>query len=257
MLFDTHMHTRFSTDSTMDIEDAVAKGRELGMGITFTEHLDLDYPKPQAFIFDIDEYFAAYSHYRSDKVLLGIEIGMRSELAQANRMALEKYPFDFVIGSIHVIEGIDIYENQFYLGRSKREVYGQYFASMLECLSCYEFIDSLGHIDYIARYAQFDDPELHYSEFTDYFDQVLATVVAKQKALEINTRRLDQPETVKALIPVYRRFAELGGRWVTIGSDAHTPQDIGRHFPLALEIADRCGLRPVWFDARQPHYVKL
>lgn len=256
MLFDTHMHTRFSTDSTMDIDAAIARGRELDMGIIITEHLDLDYPKPKAFVFDIDKYFLAYSRYRGEQVLLGIEIGMRSELVQANRELLEKYPFDFVIGSIHVIDNIDIYENRFYQGRSKREVYGQYFASMLDCLDCYDCIDSLGHIDYIARYARFADPELHYSEFADYFDQVLTTVAAKQKALEINTRRLDQPETVAALIPVYRRFAELGGSFVTIGSDAHIPQDIGRHFPLALEMAEKCGLIPVWFEARQPRYMK-
>lgn len=257
MLFDTHMHTRFSTDSTMDIEEAIARGRELDMGIILTEHLDLAYPKPEAFIFDIEDYFRKYSRYRTDRVLLGIEIGMRSELVRENGTVLAEYPFDFVIGSIHVIENIDIYEEHFYLGRSKREVYGQYFSSMLDCLTCYDFIDSLGHIDYIARYARFADPELHYSEFRDYFDQVLALVAAKEKALEINTRRFDRPETAAALLPVYRRFFELGGRLVTIGSDAHTPRDIGKHFPLALEIADRSGLRPVWYDSRQPHYVEL
>jgi histidinol-phosphatase (PHP family) len=255
MLFDTHMHTRFSTDSNMTIEEAMAKGRELGMGITITEHLDLDYPKPQMFIFDIDEYFRTYGRYRSDTVLLGVEIGMRSELVRESHAQLHGFPFDYVIGSIHVIEKTDIYQEDFYLGRSKREVFGKYFESMLSCMSCYDFIDSLGHIDYIARYARFDDPELHYSEFDDYIDAVLGSIVKQEKALEINTRRLDQPEIVQALIPTYRRFHELGGRWVTIGSDAHTPQDIGKHFPTAIHIAETCGLKPVWFKGREPQYM--
>ncbi|MDR3559945.1 MAG: histidinol phosphate phosphatase [Negativicutes bacterium] len=257
MLIDTHMHTQFSTDSGMTLAEAIARGRELDMAITITEHLDLDYPKPKAFIFDIDEYFQAYSRYRSDAVLLGIEIGMRSELVQANRAVVEGHPFDFVIGSIHVIDNIDIYLEEFYHGRSKRDVYGQYFTSMLDCLETYDFIDSLGHIDYIARYAKFADPEVRYSEFADYIDQVLVMLIDKQKALEINTRRLDQPEAVSALIPIYRRFAELGGRWVTIGSDAHTPKDIGKHFAQAQEMAASCGLRPVWFNAREPHYLDI
>ncbi len=75
MLFDTHMHTRFSTDSQMTVEEAAARSRELNMGITITEHLDLDFPEPKAFVFDVAEYFRAYERYRSDTLLLGIEIG--------------------------------------------------------------------------------------------------------------------------------------------------------------------------------------
>lgn len=256
MIFDTHMHTRFSTDSKMNIEDAVARGREMGIGITITEHLDLDYPKPEAFIFDVDDFFSDYSQYRSANVLLGIEVGMRRELVQATSARLQGKSFDFVLGSIHVVEGVDIYMEEFYLGRSKRAVYGQYFDSMIACLERHDFIDSLGHIDYIARYAKFADPELHYSEFADYIDRVLGILAEKQKAIEINTRRLGSLETVRALMPIYRRFAELGGALVTIGSDAHTPADIGKYFPAAIEIAAASRLKPVWFENRAPHYIK-
>lgn len=256
MIVDTHMHTRFSTDSTMRIEDAIDRSRELGIGITITEHLDLDYPTPEAFIFDIDEYFREYGRYRSDDVLLGIEIGMRCELVAENRRRLEGQPFDYVIGSIHVVEGIDIYQEEFYLDRTKREVYGQYFESMVSCLDSYDFIDSLGHIDYIVRYARFDNPELYMSEFGDYIDKVLAITAEKQKALEINTRRLGDRAAVDALMPVYRRFYELGGRMVTIGSDAHVPQDIGKHFDVAFAMAEACKLKPVYFKERNPNYVK-
>jgi histidinol-phosphatase (PHP family) len=255
MLFDTHMHTQFSTDSKMLMDEALKRRQELGIGIVITEHLDLDYPQPKAFIFDIEEYFEAYNQYRSDEVMLGIEIGMRSDLIEENRKAVEKHPFDFVIGSIHVIEGIDIYQAEFYAGRTKREVYGQYFDAMLNCAANYDFIDSLGHIDYIARYARFEDAELRYSEFRDYIDKILEVMVEKEKAVEINTRRLNRPETVAALLPIYRRFRELGGRLVTIGSDAHTSQDIGKHFAVALDLASAAGLKPVWYKERKPQYI--
>lgn len=255
MIFDTHMHTRFSTDSRMDIEEALARGRELMMGITITEHLDLDYPTPEAFIFDIGEYFRSYGRYRSDMVMLGIEIGMRADLVRETRAKLQNHPFDFVIGSIHVIEGIDIYQAEFYEERTKREVYGQYFDAMLSCIASYDFIDSLGHIDYIARYARFEDSELYYSEFADYIDKILRIMAEQQKAVEINTRRLGRPDTLAALLPIYRRFRELGGRIVTLGSDAHTPRDIGNHFALALDMAAACGLKPVWFKEREPQYI--
>ncbi|SDF29901.1 histidinol phosphate phosphatase [Sporolituus thermophilus] len=256
MLFDTHMHTKFSTDSRMTINQAMTKAGELGLGITITEHMDLDYPEPQAFIFNPAAYFAEYEKYRSEQVLLGIEIGMRPGLEADNRRIVRDYPFDYVIGSIHVIDNIDIYCAEFYNLRTKAEVYRRYFDAMAECLESYEFIDSLGHIDYIARYARFADPEVYYHEFPELIDRVLAAAARRQLALEINTRRLNREETVKALVPVYQRFYELGGRLVTIGSDAHTPGDIGKGMDVALAIADYCHLRPVWFKDRKIQYVK-
>lgn len=256
MLYDTHLHTTFSTDSRMTLAAAVDRGRELGLGLTVTEHMDLDFPKPQAFLFDIDDYFRDYGPHRSDSLLLGIEIGMRPDLVRQNAGLLAGRPFDLVIGSIHLVDGIDIYLEDFYLGRSKEEVFGHYFETMLACLDTYDFIDTLGHIDYITRYARFADPEIYYGEFTDYLDAILSRLALLGKAIEINTRRLASADTVAALLPIYHRFRQLGGRHVTIGSDAHKPADIGNHFSLAFDMAEACGLRPVFFKNRQPWYMQ-
>lgn len=255
MLYDTHLHTTFSTDSRMTLAAAVDRGRELGLGLTVTEHMDLDFPKPEAFLFDLDEYFRAYGPQRGDSLLLGIEIGMRPDLVRQNADILAGRPFDFVIGSIHVVDGIDIYLEDFYLGRSKQDVFSHYFDSMLACLATYDFIDSLGHIDYITRYARFADPEIYYGEFADYIDAILGRLIALDKAIEINTRRLASADSVAALLPIYHRFRQLGGRHVTIGSDAHKPADIGHHFALAFDMAEACGLTPVYFKSRRPQYM--
>lgn len=256
MLFDTHMHTRFSTDSQMILAEAAVKAQELGIGIVITEHMDLDYPQPLAFLFDIEEYFATYGKQRSERLLLGIEIGMRADLVEENRQIIAAYPFDYVIGSIHVVEKIDIYSADFYQERTKQEVYHQYFQSMLQCVESYDFIDSLGHIDYICRYARYDDKEIYYDEFSEIIDQILRPLAAQDKAIEINTRRLDNKASVEVLLPIYKRFAELGGRMATIGSDAHVTKDIGRGLQVGLAIAEQCGLQPVWFANRQPHIMK-
>ena len=135
MLFDSHMHTRFSTDSKMKMDEAVAKGKELNIGITITDHMDILYPEPKAFVFDVEQYFSDYNQYRSENVLLGIEIGMRSDCLEENCRIVEKYPFDYVIGSVHVIDNIDLYAADFYQQRTKQEVYQQYFATMLQCVT--------------------------------------------------------------------------------------------------------------------------
>jgi len=256
MLFDSHMHTEFSSDSKMNIDEAVLRGRELNIGITITEHMDINYPGPLAFMFDVDQYFAEYNKYRSDNVLLGIEIGMRSDCQDENCRLVESYPFDYVIGSVHVVDNIDIYVSEFYEGRSKEDVYRQYFATMLQCVTCYDSIHSLGHIDYIARYARFADTEVYYSEFKEHIDEILMILARKGKALEINTRRLGSKQAIEILMPIYERFYEVGGRLVTIGSDAHRVAEIGRGLAEGLEIADRSKLKVVYFKNGQPHYMK-
>ena len=257
MLFDTHMHTTFSTDSKIKIQEAIAKGQELNLGITITEHMDLGYPQSNAFIFDVAEYLATYDKFRSDNVLLGIEIGMRNDCLQDNRYLVDEANLDFVIGSIHVIDNIDIYHESFYRTHTKQQVYYRYFEAMQECMRCYDFIDSLGHIDYIARYARFNDPEIYYTEFAEQIDEVLKVAAEKGKALEINTRRITDSRSVDLLMPIYKRFAELGGKLATVGSDAHKPQDIGRRINTAMDIAADCGLKVVYFKNRQPNYVKI
>ena len=254
MLFDTHIHTRYSTDSKMTIEAAVNRATDLNLGITITEHMDLAYPEPEAFTFDVKKYFRDYAQYQGNKVLLGIEVGMRPDCLEENRRIIENNVFDYVIGSIHVVDNVDIYHSSFYESRPKQEVYGRYFEAMLQCLKSYDFIDSLGHIDYIARYARYQDTDIHYHEFSDRLDEILKVAADQEKAMEINTRRLTSQAAAAQLLPIYKRFSELGGKLVTIGSDAHKPEDIGCALALAQDMAEACKLRVVYFKQRKPEW---
>ncbi|MCE5285684.1 MAG: histidinol phosphate phosphatase [Pelosinus sp.] len=257
MIFDTHMHTEFSSDSKMTIEQAILQAKALNVGIIITEHMDYQYPKPDMFVFDADDYLSRYARYRSSEVLLGIEIGMQSACLDENRRLVLNHSFDYVIGSIHVVDGIDIYYEDFYRGRSKYEVYESYFAAMAECLAAHDFVHSLGHIDYIARYARVEEPEISYLQFAASIDKVLKVAVERELAVEINTKREYSKAALASIIPIYQRFAELGGRLVTLGSDAHTASGIGNQFKQALTIADKCGLRPVYFKEGNPEYIKI
>jgi histidinol-phosphatase (PHP family) len=155
-----------------------------------------------------------------------------------------------------VVDGMDIYYDEFYHGRSKQEIYERYFAVMADCLAKHDFVHSLGHIDYIARYAKVDNPEIDYLQCKESIDNILKLAAERQIALEINTKREFTKEVLASNIPIYQRFFELGGRLVTIGSDAHAAEAIGKQFKEALGIADQCGLRPVYFKEGQPEYIK-
>ena len=256
-MIDSHIHTEFSSDSQMKLQHALEHSRKSGIGMTITEHLDLKFPTGTDSIFDIDKYFNDYEKYRGSDLMLGIEIGMQQICLEENRVLTSKYPFDYVIGSIHAAKGEDVFNPKFYEGKTKKEAYEQYFLSMIDCVKQYDFIDSLGHIDYISRYATFDDKEIHYHEFNEYINEVLKAIVHNEKVMEINTRRLGSKEAYNNLINVYKAYNQIGGKYVTIGSDAHNAEDIGKNFLLANRICEICNLKPVYFKNRKMEYMSI
>ena len=256
-MIDSHIHTEFSDDSQMKLEHALEQSKKIGIGMTFTEHVDLKFSKGIDNIFDIDKYFNDYEKYRTSKLLLGIEIGMQVNCLEENRKIIDKYPFDYVIGSIHVLQGEDLYYPEFYDGKTKKETFEQYFSSMVDCVKQYDFIDSLGHIDYISRYAIYNDKEIHYHEFNEYINEVIKTIVHNGKIMEINTRRLGNKEAYDNLINIYKTYNQMGGKYVTIGSDAHREENIGNYFMEATKICELCSLKPVYFKKRKMEYMSI
>ena len=103
-MFDTHVHTKFSTDSKMEIEDAIKAAKDKKISLIITEHMDLKFPKEGLFCFDVDDYFKKYSKYRGDNLLLGIEIGMKDDCVEESRELIKSKPFDYVIGSVHLVD---------------------------------------------------------------------------------------------------------------------------------------------------------
>lgn len=249
--YDSHIHTSFSADSEMRAEEALEQAKRLGLGLVFTEHLDLGLPGDKDFTFDPEAYWKAYEPLRGERLLLGVEIGMTQEFREENRVFASRVPFDMVIGSIHLIDGHDLYYPEIYSEREKEDLYRTYLISMAREVYHNNYIDTLAHIDYIARYATYGNPELEYADFTEELDAVLGALIVSDTVLELNTRRLSDRLAMKELVPIYRRYRELGGRYITIGSDAHAPEAVGARYALAEEFAEHCSLRPVVFYERQ------
>lgn len=256
-MFDTHVHTKFSTDSNMSIEDAISKAKTNNNQLIITEHLDLNFPRQGEFIFNIDEYFNQYIKYRSNNLLLGVEIGMKDDCVEENHKVIIANPFDYVIGSIHLVDNYDLYYDDFYKGKDKKEAYEIYLKNMLTCVKNFHFVDSMGHIDYISRYAGYEDKEIYYSDHEDLIDEILKTLILNDTCIELNTRRFDNKSVIKNLLPIYKRYGDLGGKHITIGSDSHTPKAIGSSLDIAKEFADQCKLKIVYFKERKIVYEKV
>ncbi len=257
-MFDTHIHTKkFSSDAHMEIEDAIKSAEDKNISLIITEHMDLKFPKEGLFYFDAKEYFNHYSKYRKNNLLLGIEIGMKQDCIEESRDVVRSNPFDYVIGSVHLVDNLDVYYDNYYKGKDKREAYEKYFIAMLNCVKHYDFIDSMGHIDYICRYAKFEDKEIYYKDHCDIIDEILKTLIDNDKCMELNTRRLNDENAVKNLLTIYKRYRALGGKNITIGSDSHNKEAIGSNFNIARDIAESCDLKIVYFKERKKEYEKI
>jgi histidinol-phosphatase (PHP family) len=234
----------------MKLQDAINTAKGKNLGLIITEHMDINHPEEGQFVFDIKEYFSNYEKFRSKELLLGIELGLTVEYSNENCKIANESPFDYVLGSLHFLGNYDMYFPQVYVNRTKKDVYTQYLKDIYKNIEANPYIDSLGHIDYICRYSPYEDKELYYSEYSDLIDEILKALIKNEIVMEINTRRISNKMALENLLTIYRRFYQLGGRYITIGSDSHNPQSIGMNFGNAKVICQETSLKPVYFKER-------
>ena len=266
MFWDQHMHCNFSGDSDALPEDMIKAGIAHGLsGICFTDHLDFDYPEePNIFLLDFDNYFKALSDLRekyADKISvnIGIELGLQPQAAGQNLAIAEKYPFDFIIGSSHVVNHMDPYYPEFFAERNEDEAYMEYFESVLENINfCVDF-DVYGHIDYVVRYGPNKNAFYTYEKFKDIIDEILTQLISKGKGIEVNTGGfkygLGHPNPTEDII---RRYRELGGEIITMGADAHVPEYVAYEFDKTAQIIKNCGFKYYTvFKNRKAEFIPL
>lgn len=121
------------------------------------------------------------------RVLKGIELGlMLREKDILTRLGAE-LPVDYIIGSSHFLDGLDVYDPACYQGRSEYASYFRYFESTLARIRTLDCFDSLGHLDYIVRYGPDRNKNYVPGDYMDIIDEILKTLIHRGKALECNT----------------------------------------------------------------------
>lgn len=266
MLWDSHMHTSFSGDSDASMHSMVEAAIACGLdGICITDHLDYDYPdEPDMFTLDLPAYCGQIHKLQSEyagrlAVRRGIELGLQPHLAKRQNKLLTEYSFDFIIGSSHVVHGNDPYYPAFYEGRTEAEAYREYFSSIIENAQAFDDFDVYGHIDYVVRYGPNKNKEYTYARYADIIDEALQYLIEHGKGIEINTAGfkygLGHPHPTEDII---RRYRELGGEIITIGSDAHAPEHVAYDFAKVPAILQEAGFRYYTvFKERKPQFLPL
>lgn len=264
MLIDSHLHTIFSGDSETPPDEQIAKALEIGLsGLCFTDHDDHDVVSDVDFNLDIPAYMKKMQELKSrysDRldIRIGIESGLQTHIVDYQDNIAKEYDFDFIIGSIHFIDGLDPYFPE-YFHKFGKDAYNVFFECTLENIKCHNAFDSLGHLDYIVRYGREHGLQYSYKEYSDIIDTILQVLISKGKALECNTgalcRGLDEPNPCFDAI---RRYRELRGELITLGSDAHSPETLGYRFAETCERLKAIGFGyyTIYRD-RKPEMIRL
>ncbi len=265
-IVDSHVHSNFSVDSSIQAEDACIKAIDLGLaGLAFTDHIDLDLQHPQ-YVFNFDcvarsTYIDTLKQNFGNKlhILKGIEIGIQPHIIQESEKIITNFDFDFVICSIHALNKIDLGNQKFYDNKTKQHAYQIYLEAIYDSVCNFKTFDVVGHIGYICRYSPYKNRLLMYHEHQDIIDEILKRVIRDGRGIEINTAgyfyKLGTPHPDIAIL---KRYKELGGEVITIGSDAHTVQRIGADFDTTCELLQIAGFTHItYFKDRKPVFVSL
>lgn len=263
-LFDSHVHSDNSHDGEHSItflcENAEQKNL---MGLCITDHYELDQNLAQADLCLRNSFMeTGKARQAFDYRLLvmnGIEMGQAIQNKEKAQEILRRYHFDFVLGSLHCIRGMDDFAYIDFSDLDVDVILTRYFEEILELCQWGQF-DSLAHLTYPLRYitGQYHIP-VDLSRYDSIIDEILRTLAQKGLGLEINTAGLRREigQTAPTL-PYIKRFRQLGGEILTFGSDAHRAQDLGAGLDTAIEMAKEAGFSYfAFFKKREPRMLSL
>jgi histidinol-phosphatase (PHP family) len=226
VLFDAHTHSHFSFDGKDTLSSLADRAWRAGLsGLAATDHYD-EYSR-----FDPAEYLAEYraaAAHAPLELLLGVELGEGHLDAARSEALLSALPFDVVLGSCHYVEGQpDFYDIRCAsLDECRRRV-EDYLDELLRMIAWGRF-HVLGHLTYPLRYmAGREGFPVDFSFCRDRVEAVLRALVESGKGLEVNVSGLRRGSFAMPDLPLLILYRACGGEIVTVGSDAHSAEDVG------------------------------
>ena len=264
MLADLHTHSRCSFDgapeATVDAlcEAAIARGLS---HLAVTDHCDINGEIEGIYaILDKDAVFDAVCNAKkkyADRLtlLFGVELGQAYQYPKEARALLDRYPYDIVLGSLHNLRGEQDFYYMDYTSLTDAQIADLFDRSLDETLELLDFdgIHVLTHLTYMHRYVRRGGKDINLAPFSDKIATVLKRVIEKGIALELNTSALPKERggvlsPTKEILSLYH---SLGGRLISLGSDAHAPQKVAQHFDAARQTLLDCGFTELSVPTRE------
>ena len=276
MFCDYHTHTVFSDDSNYPMEECVKDAISLRIKeICFTDHVDygvkydLKDLKPEevegkVLNVDFEKYFPEIERvkelYKGNiSIKTGLEFGVQKQTIPQYEELFKKYPFDFIIMSVHEIDNKELWNHSFQDGKTEAEYYSLYFENIYYLVQNFHNYSVLGHLDLLKRYDEKDGYN-PFVENKEIITKILKYIIADGKGIELNTStkkyHLDDLMPSRDILKLY---LELGGEILTIGSDSHCKKDLtNSHIEELKQELREIGFKKFCtFEKMQPTFHEL
>lgn len=287
MYADYHFHCEYSDDSNEPMENQIQKAITLGLDeMCFTDHVDYgikrDWDDPEGIIIrhaiehgkEVDlvlanvnypKYFEALNMYQkkyasSISIKKGLEFGIQSITVDAYEKLYASYQddLDFVLFSMHQVNNLEFWTQDFQKGKTQKEYNDEYYKEIYQTMQIFHHYSCLAHLDLLARY---DENGIYpFENEKDIIAEILKYAIRDGKGIEINTSSwkygLKDTQPSRAILKLYK---DLGGKIITVGSDAHETKYLASHIKDAYAILkNEIGINEICtFDHMQPIFHKI
>lgn len=287
MYADYHLHCEYSDDSNEPMENQIQKAITLGLDeMCFTDHVDYgikrDWDDPEGIIIrhaiehgkEVDlvlanvnypKYFEALNMYQkkyasSISIKKGLEFGIQSITVDAYEKLYASYQddLDFVLFSMHQVNNLEFWTQDFQKGKTQKEYNDEYYKEIYQTMQMFHHYSCLAHLDLLARY---DENGIYpFENEKDIIAEILKYAIRDGKGIEINTSSwkygLKDTQPSRAILKLYK---DLGGKIITVGSDAHETKYLASHIKDAYAILkNEIGINEICtFDHMQPIFHKI
>ncbi len=261
---DYHIHSTLSGDGISTLMEQVRASRDAGVRkLCFTEHIDLGTDEGLMRVDHalyrqrIEEARAAFPDMF---IGMGLELGDTTDSRAEVAAESDVLPLDFKLLSRHVIGGVDPYYGmKFFANRTRAQAAREYCEAMYKSVTQLPDYDAVAHIGYVFKFATGDGfPPLRHCDEPDLLDAILNHLVHNGKALEINTSRFNKFGDGMPGTDILKRFRELGGELVTLGSDSHATDTVAQGFAEMTQRIKECGFDYLaTYEQRKPVMFKI
>lgn len=266
-------------DSDADINLCIKKAMDIGLSAyAITDHCECStwypethYTNRENFDYfnysqDFDNSISAITElkekYKKFNLICGVEMGQATQDIEVAEKIMSDERLDFIIGSVHQVRNEKDFYYINYENMSIDEIYNlleRYFLEVYELckLNCF---DVLGHLTYCLRYMKCRNdicPDI--SRFDEIIAESFRLLARNGKGIEINTSGIRQGfGNCFPSIKYVKLFRDVGGEILSVGSDAHLPEDIGKNISDALETAKAVGFTHLcYFKKRKPYFLNI
>lgn len=265
MLADYHIHSGFSFDSEELMENICRTAISRGLKeIAITDHLDIYENKEYSYMLDCDRWYTALTDIREKyksriNVRLGIEVGTPQHNPEEYKKFYNKYPLDFIIGSVHNMENdIDVGDYDFTV-LEYDAVYENYNNHLMELAKNYEF-DVMGHLTYPSRYIEVQTgiiPDV--KKYKEFYIELFKILKERGKGIELNTSGIARGgNTIMPPLWLVKLYRECGGKIITTGTDAHVAAQVGSTAQKSIELLKEAGFSYYTvFSNHKPKFIKI